>query len=140
MNDSHPPITAVICALDEERSIGEVIQGCANHVDEILVIDGHSVDRTVTIASQLGAKVIVDQQKGKGAAIRESIQHVRSDIVVFIDADGSHDPDDLPKLVRPIPEDDADHVSGSRQLGPVIIPSHPPGRRQAHNRSSSFLG
>ena len=71
MNDSHPPITAVICALDEERSIGEVIQGCANHVDEILVIDGHSVDRTVTVATQLGAKVIVDQQKGKGAAIRE---------------------------------------------------------------------
>ncbi len=117
MNESHPHITAVICALNEERSIGDVIQGCANHVDEILVVDGHSVDRTVTIASQLGAKVIVDQQKGKGAAIRESIQHVRSDIVVYIDADGSHDPDDIPKLVRPILEDDADHVSGSRQLG-----------------------
>jgi len=65
----------------------------------------------------LGARVIFDHQKGKGEAIRTVIPHLKRDITVFIDADGSHCPDDIPALLKPILENKADHVSGSRLTG-----------------------
>ncbi len=110
-------VTVVIPAKDEAATIGEVIAGCRPHADEILVVDGRSADGTAKIAEAAGAKVIADNGRGKGAAIRESIRHVAGDIVVFIDADGSHDPNDIPRLIGPIQSGAAGHVSGSRLLG-----------------------
>lgn len=110
-------VSAVICAKNEERSIGDVIKGCLAFVDEIIVVDGHSSDDTRAIASELGGKVILDSGGGKGVAIRESLDHVRGDLVVFLDADGSHDPADIPRLLEPLLKDNADHVTGSRLLG-----------------------
>ncbi|MFZ1509839.1 MAG: glycosyltransferase family 2 protein, partial [Anaerolineae bacterium] len=72
---------------------------------------------TRDIAAALGARVILDSGQGKGAAIRQGIQEASGDILVFIDADGSHDPHDIPALVNPICQGLADHVSGSRMLG-----------------------
>ncbi|MCK5422415.1 MAG: glycosyltransferase family 2 protein, partial [Deltaproteobacteria bacterium] len=85
--------------------------------DEILVVDGHSRDRTREVAENLGVKVILDNKKGKGEALRHVVNFVNGNIIVFIDADGSHDPKDIPKLVEPIIKDEADHVSGSRLIG-----------------------
>ncbi len=110
-------VTVVIPAKDEAATIGEVIEGCRPHADEILVVEGRSSDGTATVAEAAGARVITDNGRGKGAAIRESISHMNGDVVVFIDADGSHDPSDIPRLVAPILEGKADHVSGSRLLG-----------------------
>ncbi|MSR64436.1 MAG: glycosyltransferase family 2 protein [Verrucomicrobiae bacterium] len=110
-------ISVVIPAKDEAATIQEVIAGCRPFADEILVVDGRSRDDTAALAQKAGAKVIADSGHGKGAAIRESIQHVQGEIVVFIDADCSHDPADIPKLIAPIREGNADHVSGSRLLG-----------------------
>ena len=110
-------LTIVIPALNEQASIAGVISGCLSYSDDILVVDGHSSDNTAAIAASLGARVIYDHRKGKGDAIRSSIAHIQREITVFIDADGSHDPDDIPVLVRPILENRADHVCGSRLLG-----------------------
>lgn len=110
-------LTVAIPALNEEATVGNVITGCRNYCDDILVIDGHSRDKTVAIAHTLGARAIFDHRKGKGDAIRSAIPHIHREITVFIDADGSHDPDDIPKLVQPILENRADHVSGSRLMG-----------------------
>jgi len=110
-------MTIVIPALNEQASIAGVISGSLSYSDDILVVDGHSGDNTTAIAASLGARVIYDNQKGKGDAIRSSIDHIQRGITVFIDADGSHDPDDIPRLVQPILEDRADHVCGSRLLG-----------------------
>jgi glycosyltransferase involved in cell wall biosynthesis len=110
-------ITVVIPALNEAATLGDVILGCRNHSDDILVIDGHSKDDTAGIASSLGARLIFDHQKGKGEAIRTAIPYLNREIAVFIDADGSHDTADIPKLVQPIIDERADHVSGSRLLG-----------------------
>ena len=110
-------VTAVIPARNEAQSISPVIERCAPHVDEILVIDGHSTDGTRKIAINLGARVITDNGIGKGDAIRVGIAEATSDVIVFIDADGSHDPDDIPSMVQPILEDQADLVVGSRMLG-----------------------
>jgi dolichol-phosphate mannosyltransferase len=110
-------ISVVIPALNEERTIARIIEGCRPHAHEIIVVDGHSQDRTREIAENLGAKIVIDHKKGKGEALRNSIQHVTGDVIVFIDADGSHNPEEIPKLAEPILNDLADHVTGSRLLG-----------------------
>lgn len=111
-------LCVVVPAKNEEKSIGEIIKGCKKYADKILVIDGNSTDRTREISKDLGAKVVLEKGKGKGHAIRTSVEHVADDdIVVFIDADCSHDPDDIPKLTKPIRDGVADHVTGSRLLG-----------------------
>ncbi|MBF0520439.1 MAG: glycosyltransferase family 2 protein [Nitrospirae bacterium] len=110
-------ITIVIPALNEAATIGDVINGCKKYADEIIVIDGHSTDGTAEVAANLTARCITDNGKGKGAALRHAINEAKGDIIVFIDADGSHDPDDIPKLTEPILKGEADHVTGSRLLG-----------------------
>jgi dolichol-phosphate mannosyltransferase len=97
--------------------IGEIVDSVRPYADEVLVIDGHSSDKTRDIAVQHGARVELDGGKGKGEALRRSMEVASSEIVVFIDADGSHDPKDIPALVGPIKADKADMVIGSRGKG-----------------------
>ena len=110
-------ITVVIPALNEARTIPEIIEKTMPYTTDILVVDGHSPDGTAEIARSLGARIVFDHGKGKGEAIRSVIPHLAREITVFIDADGSHDPADIPALVRPILAGEADHVSGSRLIG-----------------------
>ena len=110
-------ISVVIPTRNEEGMIKEIIDGCRPYADELMVVDGHSTDKTREIAEAAGVKVILDNGKGKGAALRYAATVVTGDIIVFIDADGSHDPRDIPKLVEPIIKGEADHVSGSRLIG-----------------------
>lgn len=110
-------ITVVIPTLNEAATVAEIIKGCRAHCDDILLVDGHSEDGTAGIARAMGVRVVHDHRKGKGEALRTAIPHIQKDVVVFIDADGSHDPADIPRLAAPILEGKADHVSGSRLLG-----------------------
>jgi dolichol-phosphate hexosyltransferase len=110
-------VTIVIPALNEARTICEIIKKTRPYASDILVVDGHSPDGTADLAQSMGARIVFDHGKGKGEAIRSVIPHINREIAVFIDADGSHDPDDIPKLILPILEGRADHVSGSRLIG-----------------------
>ena len=110
-------MTVVIPALNESQTIADVIKRAKIYSNDIVVVDGHSKDNTAEIASSLGARIIKDHGRGKGEAIRTVIPHVERKITVFIDADGSHDPDDIPALVAPIISGQADHVSASRLTG-----------------------
>jgi len=114
-----PPsrVTVVIPTKNEEGMIGEIVDSVRPYADEVLVIDGHSSDRTRDIANEHGARVELDGGKGKGEALRRSMDVATGDIVVFIDADGSHDPKDIPALVAPIKAGQADMVIGSRGKG-----------------------
>jgi glycosyltransferase involved in cell wall biosynthesis len=109
--------TVVIPAKDEEGIVGSIVDACRPHADEILVVDGHSRDRTREIAVEHGARVIEDNGRGKGDALRVAIAATTTEIVVFIDADGSHEPADIPKLVEPIRAGRADLVIASRGKG-----------------------
>src|SRR5215212_1807462 len=111
-------VTIVIAAKDEEATIGDVVCGCRPYGDEILVVAHcRCHDHTVALARAAGARVIVDRGRGKGDAMRCAIGEIKTAVTVFIDADGSHDPTDIPRLVQPIIDDQADHVGGSRLTG-----------------------
>ena len=109
--------TVVIPAKNEERSISKIITKCRKYADELLVVDGYSTDGTVRVARKLGARVVQDHGLGKGDGLRVGIREAKGDILVFIDADGSHDPNDIPKLITPIKQNKADMVVGSRGMG-----------------------
>lgn len=109
-------LTVIIPAFNEEVSIGEVVKKCRQYSDDVLVLDGHSQDRTAAIAVEGGAKVILDNKKGKGEAMKYGVQFAKNTIIIFIDADGSHDADDIPKLVEKIKQGN-DLVIASRMLG-----------------------
>jgi dolichol-phosphate mannosyltransferase len=110
-------VTVVIPAKDEEGLIGEIIDSVRPYADQVLVVDGHSTDRTRPIAIERGAQVIQDNGRGKGEALRLAIEAATTGIIVFIDADGSHDPRDIPAMVAPIKAGNADMVIGSRGKG-----------------------
>jgi dolichol-phosphate mannosyltransferase len=110
-------VTLVIPARNEEQMIGELIERSWLYCDEIVVVDGHSKDRTREIAESLGVRVVLDNKKGKGDAIRVGAEAATHKIVVFMDADGSHDPADVPRLTEPIKRGEADLVIGSRGKG-----------------------
>lgn len=102
---------------NEEFTVEEVVRSVLPFADETLVIDGHSSDRTREIASSLGAKTFLDGGRGKGDGIRKAIEVATGDVIVFMDADGSHDAKDIPMLTAPILEGKADLVVGSRWTG-----------------------
>ena len=102
---------------NEEATVENVVKSVLPYADETLVIDGHSTDRTREIAQSLGASVHLDGGQGKGDGIRKAIEVAGCDVLVFIDADGSHDPADIPALAAPIQNGEADLVVGSRWTG-----------------------
>jgi dolichol-phosphate mannosyltransferase len=112
-------VTAIIPARNEERGIGEIIEKTKPFCDEIVVVDGHSKDRTAEIARSFGdgVRVVKDNRKGKGDAVRVGAFAARYETIVYLDADGSHDPKDIPALVEPIKKGEADLVIGSRGKG-----------------------
>jgi glycosyltransferase involved in cell wall biosynthesis len=112
--------TAVIPAYNEEKTIASVVTGALKYVSEVLVVDDGSVDRTVDLAMKAGARVIsIPRNIGKGHALSIGLTTAAlngSEIVVCLDSDGQHDPDDIPKIVEPIADGRADMVIGSRFL------------------------
>jgi glycosyltransferase involved in cell wall biosynthesis len=117
-NNSDARISIIIPTLNEVKNIGEVIYklkqvGCR----DILVVDGKSVDGTAEYARKLGAKVIMQNGKGKGLALRQAFRngYVDGDIIIILDADGSMDPEEVPTFVSAI-ESGAEVAKGSRFL------------------------
>ncbi len=122
-------IAIIIPALNEEQAIARVIQAIPKSLEaEVIVVDNGSTDRTVELAQQNGARVINEPHRGYGAACLAGIAALQQpEVVAFLDADFSDDPTLLPELVRPILENRADLVIGSRMLGkkePGALPAH----------------
>lgn len=105
----------LIPTLDEGESVGHVIEEFqAMGFRNILVIDGHSKDNTVSAAEQAGARVVQQSGAGKGQALKEAFDLIDDDYIVLIDGDGTYLPSDVQKLLRPVVEGRADHVVGNR--------------------------
>ena len=115
-----PKIIAVIPAYNEEKTIAAVLLETEKYVDKIIVVDDGSTDHTAEIARRMGAIVISHPKNiGKGAALRtgfkEALKH-NPDIIITLDADLQHNPNEIPKLVQPIIEGKADMTIGSRYI------------------------
>ncbi|MDX2359805.1 MAG: glycosyltransferase family 2 protein [Crocinitomicaceae bacterium] len=118
---SKPVISVVIPALNEEQSIGKVIQDIPRDiVDHVIVVNNGSTDNTVQVASNAGAIVLDEPRKGYGWACLKGIAECKernTEIVVFLDGDYSDYPEEIPDVLAPILEQNMDMVIGSRVLG-----------------------
>ena len=118
-------VVVLIPALDEEASLAGVLPAIPNagpgwRLRNAVVVDNGSRDRTAEAARNAGATVVTEPRRGYGAACLAGLAHLRErppDVVVFLDADQSDDPRELPTLLDPIAAGEADLVIGSRALG-----------------------
>jgi len=94
-------VSIVIPTLNEEKNLPKVLKDIPNSVHEIIVVDGHSTDKTVDIAKKYGAKVIFDDI-GKGSALRKGMKAAKGDIVIMMDADCSHKSSEIGLLTEGI--------------------------------------
>jgi len=116
-----PTITAIIPAYNEEETIGEVVSRAMRHVDEVIVIDDGSTDNTSPLAEEAGAEMIRNAVNvGKRRSMLRGYRAAHGDIVVSLDADLQHDPDEIPRLIEPILSDQADLVIGTRAQLPFF--------------------
>jgi glycosyltransferase involved in cell wall biosynthesis len=112
-------VAAIIPVVEEEEAIGAVVAAMPREwVDEVVVVDGGSRDRTAAVARAAGARVIVEGKRGYGrACARGAVAAVEggAEILVFLDGDGGDRPEAIPCLVQPILDGEFDFVIGSRE-------------------------
>lgn len=113
-------ITAILPACNEEGSIGSIVLLTRLYVDNVIVVDDGSTDRTAEIARKGGAQVVVHEtNRGKAEALKTGFTaaaDLGADIIVTMDPDGQHNPAEIPKLIVPILKGNAEMVNGSRYL------------------------
>jgi glycosyltransferase involved in cell wall biosynthesis len=113
-------VSVVIPALNEEEPIGDVVRAVPRVlVDEVIVVDNGSEDRTGEVARAAGARVVCEPRRGYGRACRAGVAALADEceIVVFLDGDGSDCPELMSRLVEPIVAGEYDFVIGSRTRG-----------------------
>jgi len=113
-------VSVVIPVFNEEATVGNIVTRTKKTLEqlgvsyEILVIDDGSVDKSAHIAQELKAHVLKEPHQGKGFALRSGFRQTKGELVVTLDADGSHQPEEIPLVLRHLRENKADFVVGSR--------------------------
>jgi len=131
-------VLVVIPAFNAERTVGGIVRACREVLDDVVVIDDGSIDRTAAEALDSGARVISHEaNRGKGAALKTgfgfAMQH-GYDAVITLDADGQHLPREIPKFLTARAETRADLIIGGRaHLFDQMLP-----RRRLANRFSAW--
>ncbi|UCC63692.1 MAG: glycosyltransferase family 2 protein [Anaerolineae bacterium] len=113
-------VALIIPALNEEESIAHVIADVPrDFVEEVIVVDNGSTDRTADVARSAGATVVREERRGYGYACAAGVEAagIGTDVLIFMDGDGSDDASQMPVLLAPLGDGQADLVLGSRVLG-----------------------
>lgn len=115
---SKPKIIAVIPCFNEKDFIGDIVTRARIYADKVIVIDDGSTDNTSEVAKAAGAEVIRhEKRQGAGAATRSAFEAAKkcdADVLVTLDGDGQHNPDEIPRVLAPVLNNEADLVIGSR--------------------------
>jgi len=115
---SHPRIIAAIPCLNEGQFISDIVARARKYVDTVVVIDDGSADNTSEVAKAAGAEVIRHKiRQGAGAATRSAFEAAKThdaDVLITLDGDGQHNPDEIPQVLAPVLRGEADLVIGSR--------------------------
>ncbi|HVM62483.1 MAG TPA: glycosyltransferase family 2 protein [Verrucomicrobiae bacterium] len=106
-------ISVVIPARNEEGGVGQVVGGIPEFVDEVIVVDNESTDRTAEIARSRGATV-VESRRGYGSALRRGFEAAKNDVIVAMDADGTYPAEQIARLIDILQRENADFISCSR--------------------------
>ena len=139
-------VVALIPALNEARTIQQVVRGVRAHVSDVVVVDDGSMDGTATLASQCGATVLRHETtQGKGGAVRTGLGYIlqSTDVthVLMLDGDMQHLPEEAPRLIAIGAATGADLVVGQRKFDRAVMP---PARYYANlcgsRALSSFMG
>jgi glycosyltransferase involved in cell wall biosynthesis len=127
-------VSLIIPAYNEAEHLSHLLNLIPSVVSEVIVVDDGSTDETAQVAQNNGARLIQHRHnQGKGAAMISGIQKAAGDVVVFMDADLQHHPEDIERLVKPLEEGAADLVIGVRTLGSrTVMP--------VQRRLTNFLG
>ncbi|NJE04565.1 glycosyltransferase family 2 protein [Thermococcus sp. M36] len=131
-------ITVIIPAYNEAKRIGKVLERIPEFVDEVIVVDDGSSDSTYRVAVEYSKKdprikaLRLEKNSGKGAAMRAGVKEATGEIIVFMDADGQHKPEEIIKLVEPVVSGEADMVIGARKVEEA-------GKRPLHRRLSNII-
>src|SRR5579863_1648789 len=107
-------ITVIIPCLNEEQGIERVLRAAPDFVDEVIVVDNNSTDRTSEVAAALGAKVIREEVRGYGRAYKRGFAAATSDLIVTLDGDHSYPVDALSYLIEAFRHLDVDFLNASR--------------------------
>lgn len=107
-------ISVVIPCYNEEEGVRHVIERLPAYVDEVVVVDNNSTDRTGEVARSLGARVVHEKRKGYGAAYQAGLPAVTGDVTVTLDGDGTYPSEQIAELVDHLVENKLDFVSASR--------------------------
>jgi glycosyltransferase involved in cell wall biosynthesis len=123
MSQKEMLLSIIIPVYNEELTVGNIIDRVKTVMQqtglkhEIIVVDDCSYDKSLEVAKKHSAKIYtLKQHSGKGYALRAGFSKAKGDIIVTIDSDGSHRPEELPRVLAPILQDKADLVIGSRYL------------------------
>jgi glycosyltransferase involved in cell wall biosynthesis len=107
-------VSVVIPCHNEEEGIRSVLEQMPSIVDEVVVVDNASTDRTAEVARGLGARVVYEGRKGYGRAYKTGFAKARGDVIVTMDGDGTYPPDSLPLLLYVLVEEDVDFITARR--------------------------
>ena len=116
-------LSVIIPVYNEELTVGNVIDRVKVALQkiglqhEIIVVDDHSNDNSIEVVREHNSKLYrLKQHMGKGYGLRAGFAKAKGDIIITIDSDGSHRPEELPRVIAPVLKDQADLVIGSRYL------------------------
>ncbi len=119
-------VSVVMPCLNEEKTVGICVEKCLKvfkeqNIDgEVIVVDNGSTDNSAEVARKAGARVVFEERKGYGSAYLKGLSEVRGKYIVLFDADLQYNPEDIPKLLSPLINENYDFVTGSRFKGKIM--------------------
>ena len=145
VNQEEFSVSVVIPVFNEELTIGHIVSRTSSTlkqfklVYEVLVIDDGSVDRSAEISQASEAIVLREAHQGKGHALRLGFERAKGDVIVTLDSDGSHQPEEIPLILRSMMENKVDFVIGSRFFDTDVNNAKIPDLNRIGNRMFSDL-